>query len=98
MHNASASLSYEAPSRWHATAILRYVSQSWGDAHPDDGLIQNAHFTADVSGSYQLTRQLQAYVQVQNLFDDRYIASNGGGAPILGTPFEVMTGLRLKLQ
>jgi outer membrane receptor protein involved in Fe transport len=98
MHNASASLTYASPSRWRASAILRYVSKSYGDDNPADGLIQNPHLTADVSASYRLTRALETYVQIQNLFDDRYIASNGGGAPILGTPFEAMAGLRLKLQ
>jgi outer membrane receptor protein involved in Fe transport len=97
-HNASASLTYEAPKRWRASAVLRYVSKSWGDAHPEDGLVQYGHFTVDASAGYQLTRHLETYVQVQNLFDARYIANNGGGAPILGAPFEVMAGVRLKLQ
>lgn len=97
-HNASAGLTYEAPSRWRASAILRYVSNSWGDAHPEDGLIQNAHLTVDASASYQISRRLETYLQVQNLFDARYVASNGGGAPMLGTPLEVMAGMRLKLQ
>ena len=99
MHNASASLTYTSrPALGGERHDLRYVSKSYGDAHPSDGLIQNAHFTTDVSGSYQLTEQLQTYVQIQNLFDARYIASNGGGVPILGTPLEVMGGFRLKLQ
>ncbi|HEY8949887.1 MAG TPA: TonB-dependent receptor [Rhizomicrobium sp.] len=94
-HNASASLTYADPSGWQATAVLRYISQSYGDAHPADGLIQNARFTVDISGSYDLTGNIQAFVAVQNLFDKRYIASNGGGAPILGTPLRVMSGLRV---
>jgi outer membrane receptor protein involved in Fe transport len=98
MHNASVGLTYDDPSSWQVTAVLRYMSKSYGDAHPEDGLIQNAHFVVDVSGSYPLTRYLQAYVAIQNLFDDRYIASNGGGAPILGTPFKVMSGLRVRFQ
>jgi outer membrane receptor protein involved in Fe transport len=96
MHNASAGLTYDDPSGWQATTVLRYLSKSYGDAHPEDGLIQNAHFVVDVSASYRLTQSLQVYANIQNLFDDRYIASNGGGAPILGTPFEMMSGLRVK--
>jgi outer membrane receptor protein involved in Fe transport len=95
-HNASAGLTYLSPSGWQATTILRYISDSYGDAHPEDGLVQNGHFIVDVSASYPLTKQLQAYVQIQNLFDRRYIASNGGGPPILGTPFQVWSGLRVK--
>jgi outer membrane receptor protein involved in Fe transport len=98
MHNASASLTYDDTSGWQATAVLRYISKSFGDAHPEDGLIQDSHFVVDVSGSYPLSQNIRAFVQAQNLFDTRYIASNGGGAPILGTPFQVMGGLRLKFE
>jgi outer membrane receptor protein involved in Fe transport len=97
MHNASAGITYDDAAGWQASAILRYISKSYGDAHPADGLIQNAHFVVDVSASYPLTDDLQAFVGIQNLFDDRYIASDGGGAPILGTPLRVMSGLRLKV-
>jgi len=98
MHNASASLTYADHSGWHATAVLRYISKSYGDAHPEDGLIQNSHFVVDASASYPLSRNIQAFVRAENLFDTRYIASNGGGAPILGTPFEVMGGLNVKVE
>ena len=98
MHNASAGLTYDDPSGWQVTAVLRYISKSYGDAHPEDGLIQNAHFVVDASASYPLSHNIQAFVRAQNLFDDRYIASNGGGAPILGTPFEVMGGLHVKIE
>jgi outer membrane receptor protein involved in Fe transport len=98
MHNASASLTYADESGWQAAAVLRYISKSYGDAHPEDGLIQNSHLVVDVSGSYPLSPHVQAFVRAQNLFDTRYIASNGGGAPILGTPFEVMGGLNVKVE
>ncbi len=98
MHNASASLTYADDSGWRATAVLRYISKSYGDAHPEDGLIQNNHFVVDASASYPISRNFQVFVQAQNLFDTRYIASNGGGAPILGTPFEVMGGLNVKVE
>jgi outer membrane receptor protein involved in Fe transport len=98
MHNVSGHVAYQAPAGWRIATDLRWVSKSYGDGHPDDGLIQNAHFVMDMSGSYPLTNYLQAYVQIQNLTDSRYIAQNGGGAPILGTPFEVMIGFRLTLR
>ncbi len=98
MHNVSGHVAYQARAGWRVATDLRWVSKSYGDPHPDDGLIQNAHFVMDVSGSYPLTRYLQAYVQILNLTDTRYIANNGGGAPILGTPFEVMSGFRLALR
>jgi outer membrane receptor protein involved in Fe transport len=98
MHNVSGHVAYQAPAGWRIATDLRWVSKSYGDAHPDDGLIQNAHFVMDVSGSYPLTHSLQVYVQMQNVTDSRYIANNGGGVPILGTPFEVMSGFRLALR
>jgi outer membrane receptor protein involved in Fe transport len=98
LHNAGASLTYSAPSGWQATTIFRYISKSYGDAHPEDGLIQQAHFVVDVSGSYPLTSAAQVYVQIQNLLNRHYIANNGGGPPILGTPFQVMSGLRARFE
>ncbi|HEY1708594.1 MAG TPA: TonB-dependent receptor [Rhizomicrobium sp.] len=98
VHNASASLTYDDPAGWQVGTALRYISKSYGDAHPDDGLIQNARFVMDASASYPLAGNIRAFAQIQNLFDARYIASNGGDVPILGTPFRVMSGLRLRLE
>jgi outer membrane receptor protein involved in Fe transport len=96
--NVSGRLAYAAPAGWRIATDLRWVSKSYGDAHPQDNLIQNAHFVMDVSGSYPLTQRLQAYIQIQNLTDTRYIANNSGAAPILGTPREVIAGLHLRLD
>ncbi len=97
-HNVSGSLTYRAPSGWQATTVMRWVSTSYGDAHPDDNLKLDAHFVIDASASYPITDSLEVYTQAQNLLSRRYIASNGGGAPILGTPFEIMSGFRLSLR
>lgn len=98
MHNLVGRVAYQAPKGWRIATDLRWVSKSYGDAHPDDGLIQNAHFVMDASATYPLTHSLAAYVQIENLTGTRYIANNAGGAPILGTPFEVMSGFRLTLR
>jgi outer membrane receptor protein involved in Fe transport len=98
MHNAGASLTYVSPAGWQITGILRYLSKSYGDPSPADGLIQNEHLVVDASASYPLTEKLLLFTQIQNLFDRKYIASNGGGVPILGTPFEVMSGVRLRVD
>lgn len=98
MHDVSGRLAYRGPGGWVVATDLRWVSKSWGDDNPADGLIQNAHFVMDASASYPLTRSLRAYVQVQNLTDTVYIANNSGGAPILGTPLEVLGGFRLSLR
>jgi outer membrane receptor protein involved in Fe transport len=93
-HNVSGSLTYRAPSGWQATAVMRWVSTSYGDAHPEDNLKLDAHFVVDASASYPITDSLEIYTQAQNLLSRRYVASNSGGAPILGTPFEIMSGFR----
>jgi outer membrane receptor protein involved in Fe transport len=98
MHNVSGRVAYQAPAGWRVAADLHYVSKSYGDAHPEDNLIQEAHFAMDLSAAWRLRKNLEAYVQIQNLTDSRYIANNGGGAPILGAPFEVMSGFRLTLE
>lgn len=97
-HHASAGLTYVAPSGWQAATQLSWVSASYGDAHPEDNLIQQAHFVVDAAAEYPLTRNLRAFVQAQNLLDRRYIANSSGGAPILGTPFEVMAGIRMRVD
>ncbi|HEY1929472.1 MAG TPA: TonB-dependent receptor [Caulobacteraceae bacterium] len=98
MHNVSGRLAYRGPRGWVVETDLRWVSKSYGDNNPADNLIQNAHFVMDASVSYPLTHSLQAYVQIQNLTDTVYIANNSGGAPILGTPLEVLGGFRLSLR
>ena len=98
MHNVSGRLAYRGRGGWIVETDLRFVSKSFGDDDPADNLIQNAHFVMDASASYPLTHNLQVYVQVQNLTDAVYIANNSGGAPILGTPLEVLGGFRLSLR
>jgi len=98
MHNGSASLTYRDVQGWQVSTIVRYLSKSYGDALPSDGLIQNEHLVVDLAASYPLTDRIEAFTHIQNLFDRRYIASNGGGVPILGTPFEVMSGVRVRFE
>jgi len=98
MHNISGRLSYVAPAGWRVSTDLRWVSRSYGDDHPNDNLVQDAHFVVDLAAAYPVTHNLQAYVQIQNLLDRRYIANNAGGAPILGTPFEALGGFRVSFQ
>jgi outer membrane receptor protein involved in Fe transport len=94
-HNFTGSLVYAAPSGWRIATDMRYVSDSFGDPIPADNLKQNAHFVMDLSGAYPITKNLQAYTQIENLFNRHYIANNFGGAPILGTPFEILGGVRI---
>jgi outer membrane receptor protein involved in Fe transport len=97
-HNVSGSLTYAAPGGWRVSANLRWVSTSYGDAHPDDNLKLDAHFVVDASATYPITDNIDVYSQIQNLLDRKYIANNGGGAPIYGTPFEIMSGFRVTFK
>ena len=97
-HNVSGGLTYVAPEGWRVSTDLRWVSTSYGDAHPDDNLKQDAHFVVDASATYPITDTIDVYSQIQNLFDRKYVANNGGGAPILGTPFEIMSGFRVTFK
>jgi len=85
---------YAAPGGWHTLIEGQYVSESHGDAVPGDNLIQDAHFVLNASASYLLRKDLELYLEVQNLLDRHYIGVNGGGPPILGTPFELFGGFR----
>ena len=44
-------------------------------------------------------RGVEAFVQIENLFDRRYIGTNDGfSAPLYGRPFTALAGVRLKLR
>jgi outer membrane receptor protein involved in Fe transport len=92
-HRLSATVTYAAPSGWRITPQVRWVSKSWGDN--DDTLPVDSHVVVDLAASYPVTRGLEAFVQVENLFDRRYLSDNSGfELPRLGTPFSAFAGLR----
>jgi outer membrane receptor protein involved in Fe transport len=94
---ASASLTYAAASGWRVTPQVRWVSKSWGDN--DDTLPVDEHAIVDLAASYPLSRRLEAFIQVENLFDRGYIADNSGfDLPRLGTPFSAFAGVRLVID
>ena len=92
-HRVNASLTYAAAAGWRITPQVRWLSKSWGDN--DNTLPVDEHVVVDLAASYPVTRKLEAFVQVENLFDRRYIADNSGfELPRLGTPFSAFAGLR----
>jgi outer membrane receptor protein involved in Fe transport len=92
-HRFSASVTYAAPAGWRITPRLRWVSKSWGDN--DNTFPVDEHVVADLAASYPIARKLEGFVQVENLFDSRYISDNSGfELPRLGTPFSAFVGLR----
>jgi outer membrane receptor protein involved in Fe transport len=89
----SASLAYTAARGWRVTPQVRWLSKSWGDN--DNTFPVDGHAVVDLAASYPVTRKLEAFVQIENLFDQRYIADNSGfEPPRLGTPFSAFIGMR----
>jgi outer membrane receptor protein involved in Fe transport len=96
-HRASASLTYAAPGGWKVTPQLRWLSKIWGDN--DDSFPIDEHLVVDLAASYPVGRRLTAFVQIENLFDRRYIADNSGfEMPRIGTPFTAFAGLRWEID
>ena len=95
-HRFSAGLDWTGPLGLKVSPRVRYVSRTNGDA---DGLLHtDPHFIVDLAGSMPLIRQVEGFVQIENLFDKRYIGTNDGfSAPLLGTPFTALGGLRVRL-
>lgn len=95
-HKATAALTYETASRWRTALQLRWLSTTYGDN--DHTLPVDSHLVVDLASRYPLSRQLEAFVEIENLLDRRYIADNSGfEAPRLGTPFSAALGIRVTL-
>jgi HlyD family secretion protein len=85
------------PRGWRAAARVRWLDKSWGDNL--NTLPIDPHFVVDASFGYRLTRQSELFLNIENLFDRRYVADNNGlNPPLLGTPFSVFAGMRVRLN
>jgi outer membrane receptor protein involved in Fe transport len=95
-NRASVSLTYESAG-WRVTPQFRWLEKSFADnAHT---LAVDEQSIVDLSVSYRLTDDVEAYVQVENLFDQDYIADNSGfNPPLRGTPLSAFFGLRVALR
>jgi len=96
-HKVTAGLTWSGPHGLKITPQMRYLPRSNGD--PDGLLTVDAHFIVDFAASLPVTDRLEAFAQVENLFDEDYIADNSGFSPPLrGTPLTAFAGVRLKLN
>ena len=92
---AAATLSYSDPRGWRAMARFRWIGQSWGDN--DNTLPLNSFTVTDLSAGYNFQGKAEVFVNVQNLFNQYYIADNSGlNPPLQGTPFSIFAGLKAK--
>ena len=103
--DATAGLTYTATRGWRVSLQGRYVSRTaWASPdHTDPGypgkISADPYFVADLSASYPVTRRLEVYLQIQNLFDRRYVVTSysAPSPQAYGTPFRAFAGLRIKL-
>lgn len=96
-HRISAAVDWTGPYGIKLSPRVRYLSRTNGDA---DAIYRtDAHFVADLAASVPIKKGLEAFVQIENLFDKRYIGTNDGfTAALYGKPFTAMGGFRLKLD
>lgn len=96
-HRVSAGIDWTGPRGLTVSPRLRYLSRTDGD--PDAIYRTDAHLVADLSASMPVEQHLTAFVQIENLFDRRYVGTNDGfTAPLYGRPLTATAGLRLKLD
>lgn len=96
-HRVSAGLDWTGPARIVVSPRLRYLARTNGD--PDALYRTDAHFVADLAVTAPLRRAIDAFVQIENLFDRRYVGTNDGfTAPLYGRPFTATAGLRVRLD
>ncbi|HET6472318.1 MAG TPA: TonB-dependent receptor [Pseudomonadales bacterium] len=96
-NEASGMLTYGAPRGWRASTRVRWVDKSWGDNA--NTLPLNAHTVVDASLMVPVGGTVEAFVEIQNLFDTGYIADNSGfNPPLHGTPFTIFGGVRVTLH
>jgi len=95
-HKITLAVNYIGENGWRITPQLRYLSKQWGDS--DHTLPIDGHFVADLTGSYPITDRLEAFGELQNLFNKKYIGFNDGASPPqLGEPLTAFAGFRIRL-
>ncbi len=96
-HRLSAGLDWTGPWGITLSPRIRYVARTNGDT---DALFRTeAHIIADLGLSAPLARGAQGYIQIENLFNRRYIGTNDGfTAPLYGKPFTAVAGVRITLD
>jgi outer membrane receptor protein involved in Fe transport len=96
-HKITAGLTWSGPWGLRLTPQMRYLSRSNGDSSGQ--LKVDEHFIVDLAASLPVTRGVEAFAQVENLFDANYIADNSGfNPPLRGTPLTALAGIRLTLE
>jgi outer membrane receptor protein involved in Fe transport len=92
-HRASLSLAFDDPSLVTANAQLRYL----GSRSEDDlnALPMGGVLLLDIFASWHATRNLDVFLAVQNLLDERYLVGRAG-VDTVGQPRFLHGGLRIR--
>jgi outer membrane cobalamin receptor len=96
-NRAYLAFTYQSPLGWRVTPQFRWVEASFADnAHTlpvDEQNIVGLAVTHPFSDSFE------AYLQIENLLDEEYIADNSGfNPPLRGTPFSALVGVRMQTK
>ena len=92
-HQAAASIGYFG-SRWSAFVQGRYIGRRYVDI--SNTLSIDPYFVADLSASAGIGRHLEAFVEVENVFNTLYVVSEYG-YDARGAPRQVFAGFRSRL-
>ncbi|WP_174298897.1 TonB-dependent receptor [Sphingomonas bacterium] len=96
-NRVSAGVDWTGPHGVRVSPRMRYLASTDGD--PDALFRTDAHLVADLAASVPVRRGVETFVQIENLFDRRYIGTNDGfTAPLYGKPFTATAGVRLTLD
>lgn len=89
---ASATLAWRPADGWKVATTLRHISTQFEDDQETDSLVPAT--TVDLFAQARLVDELSLVVRGENLFDERIVTRNAGGAIDLGVPLTVWVGLR----
>ena len=94
-NRVSAGVDWTGPYGIKVSPRVRYLSRTDGDT---DGVYRtDAHAIVDLAAAAPVRQGVEAFVQIENLFNKRYIGTNDGfTAPLYGKPFTAVAGVRLK--
>ena len=104
-NKAAVGITYKHSQDWRVSTQAYWVDRTnWASAdHIDPGypgkISADEHLVVDLSGSYNITTKVEAYLNLHNIFDRRYIVTSfsAPSAQVLGAPFEAFAGVRVML-
>jgi outer membrane receptor protein involved in Fe transport len=95
-NRASVSVTYQSSWGLRITPQFRWLQSSYGDN--DHTFPVDAQHIFALSSSYSINKCAEVFVNIENLFNERYVANNSGfNPPLRGAPFTAVAGARVRL-